>query len=202
MFDSGIKVKDLFEQIENEADIAIGIDDDVLLQSYNGLIRGLYRDIIQNEKMKEYDGEDIDANGVVTLDCDSEDVYRVYTKDFFELEKVNLTFALITSRMCWYVSGADTITLKNFDDDSCYVVNYEIPDKVGTIKSNGNSIIDPDPIVPVPIDFIDMVKAKIRGDMYNVANDDDLAGKWYGTYNARLEDFKLWITENKSEVMG
>ena len=47
-----------------------------------------------------------------------------------------------------------------------------------------------------------MVKAKIRGDMYNIANDDDLAGKWYGTYNARLEDFKAWVIQNDAEVLG
>ena len=56
--------------------------------------------------------------------------------------------------------------------------------------------------VPVPIDFIDMVKAKIRGDMYNLSNDDDLAAKWYGVYNARLEDFKMFVANIKEEVHG
>lgn len=192
MFDSGITVKALFEQINGEADIAPDVSADVLLQSYNGLIKALYRDIIKNEKMQEY--ESISESGVVLLDGNAEDVYRVYTEDFFELEKVNLTFALVTSRMCWYVSGADTITLKNFDGEFCYVVTYEIPEDADSVEFEGN--------VPVPLDFVDMVKAKIRGDMYNISNDDDLSSKWYGVYNTRLDDFRMWIAETKAEVLG
>lgn len=192
MFESGIMVSELMNQIKSEADIAVNVSDDVLLQSYNGLIRGLYRDIVKNEKMQEY--SKIDEGGIVTLDGNAEDVYRVYTKDFFELEKVNVTFALVTSRMCWYVSGGDRITLRNFEDDSCYVVSYEIPDVADFGENNAD--------VPVPIDFIDMVKAKIRGDMYNISNDDDLAAKWYGVYNTRLDDFRMWIAETKAEVLG
>ena len=192
MFDSGITVKALFEQINGEADIAPDVSADVLLQSYNGLIKALYRDIIKNEKMQEY--ESISESGVVLLDGNAEDVYRVYTEDFFELEKVNLTFALVTSRMCWYVSAKDKITLKNFDGESCYVVTYEIPEDADSVEFEGN--------VPVPLDFVDMVKAKIRGDMYNISNDDDLSSKWYGVYNTRLDDFRMWIAETKAEVLG
>ena len=76
------------------------------------------------------------------------------------------------------------------------------PEIVKYNSENGTFINADSDGVPVPIDFIDMVKAKIRGDMYNISNDDDLAAKWYNIYNSRIEDFKIFISENRTEVTG
>ncbi len=199
MFNSGVKVAELIRQINDEVDIAIDVDLSAMLQSYNGLIAGLYRDIIKKECGRPYK---INKKGSAenkfadwtTGEFSSECVYRVYTEDHFEAEKVNPTYALVTDRVCWYPSGEKEITLKNFPGESCIVIYYAMPAVVTSAESTD--------VVPVPIDFIDMVKAKIRGDMYNISNDDDLAAKWYGIYNSRIEDFKAWCAENKAEVTG
>ncbi len=51
--------------------------------------------------------------------------------------------------------------------------------------------------VAVPIEFIDLVKAKLRGEAYKVMNEDALAAKWLNDYNVLLENFKAWIEEKK-----
>ena len=202
MFDSGIKVVDLINQIRDEADIAIYVKDDVILQSYNGIVIGIYRDIIKHECLEMLPV----ADGKVEVGCPSESVYRVFTEDFFEAEKVNPTYALITDRVCWFPSKENAIIVKNFPSEGCAVVYHEIPEAVLNLKKldeDGKvTNEDVDTVVPVPIDFIDMVKAKIRGDMYNISNDDDFAAKWYGVYNTRIEDFKLFVAEKKEEVHG
>ncbi len=190
MFDSGMTVKTLFDQIKSEADIAIDVEDDVILNIYNGLITGLYRDIVKNEVYSE---EEIEDN-TVNLDFSCEDIYRVFDSSYFEAEKVNPVYALVTDRVCWFVSGGKQIKVKNFPDEKCIIFHYEMPDLPDEVGAEIN--------VPVPIDFIDMVKAKIRGDMYNISNDDDFAAKWYGVYNTRIEDFKLFVAEKKEEVHG
>lgn len=51
--------------------------------------------------------------------------------------------------------------------------------------------------VMVPTEFIDLVKAKLRGEAYKVANEDDVAAKWLNDYNVLLETFKLWLSEKQ-----
>lgn len=205
MFKSGVAVSDLFEQINNEVDIAIDIDIATMLQSYNGLMVGLYRDIIKEECFKFHTPVQETRYKTVVLETeqyDSEGVYRVYTEDMFEAEKVNPTYAMITDRICWFPLSKKKIALSNFPDGKCGIVYYVTPEIVTYNSENGTYINADEGGVPVPIDFIDMVKAKIRGDMYNISNDDDLAAKWYNIYNSRIEDFKIFISENRTEVTG
>ena len=46
--------------------------------------------------------------------------------------------------------------------------------------------------VHVPPEFIDMFRARIRGDFYKYVNEDALAAKWTNEYNTILENFKEW----------
>lgn len=206
MYKSGVTVSALLEQINNEVDIAFDIDVDVMLQSYNGLIIGLYRDIIKNEVVSKVSTALTKGDGELAFQEEafkSEQIYRVYTDKLFEAEKVNPTYALITDRTCWYPLGDKAIYLRNFDSEFAYIVYYESPEVVSYNKETG-AFINDDAIagIPLPIDFLDMIKAKIRGDMYAIANDDDLASKWYGIYNSRIEDFKMWVANTKEEVRG
>jgi hypothetical protein len=42
-----------------------------------------------------------------------------------------------------------------------------------------------------------MVLARIRGEVYKLAGDDDNAAKWLNDYNTQLESFKLWASERQ-----
>jgi hypothetical protein len=65
-----------------------------------------------------------------------------------------------------------------------------------TVTSHGN--ISEGVNVMVPIEFIDLVKSKLRGEAYKLANEDALAAKWLNDYNTLLETFRAWITEKAS----
>ena len=55
--------------------------------------------------------------------------------------------------------------------------------------------------IMVPAEFIDLGKAKLRGEAYKLANEDSLAAKWLNDYNVLLETFRAWITD-KSPNFG
>jgi len=50
----------------------------------------------------------------------------------------------------------------------------------------------------LPIEFIDLAKAKLRGEAYKVANEDSLAAKWINDYNMLVETFKAWIERERA----
>jgi hypothetical protein len=52
--------------------------------------------------------------------------------------------------------------------------------------------------VMVPAEFIDLVKAKLRGEAYKLANEGELSAMLLNDYNILLETFKAWITEKSS----
>ena len=47
----------------------------------------------------------------------------------------------------------------------------------------------------VPVEFIDLVKAKLRGEAYKLVNEGEIAAMWLNDYNILLETFKAWISE-------
>ena len=50
----------------------------------------------------------------------------------------------------------------------------------------------------LPVEFIDLVKAKLRGEAYKLANEDNHAAKWLNDYNTLLETFKAWIADKSA----
>lgn len=52
--------------------------------------------------------------------------------------------------------------------------------------------------VPLPYEFVELVRCKLRGEAYKLINDDALAAKWIGEYNTLLENFKVYIASHGS----
>ena len=44
-------------------------------------------------------------------------------------------------------------------------------------------------VIPLPDEFIPMLAARVRGEAYRLAGEDELAAKWLAVYNAGLADF-------------
>lgn len=55
-----------------------------------------------------------------------------------------------------------------------------------------------DGVVPLPYEFTELVRCKLRGEAYKLINDDALAAKWIGEYNTLLENFKVYIASHGS----
>lgn len=68
---------------------------------------------------------------------------------------------------------------------------YKMPElkKIENDKVTGN--------VMVPIEFLELVKAKLKATMYRNANEDELCAKWTALYNVKLEQFKIWVEQKR-----
>ena len=47
----------------------------------------------------------------------------------------------------------------------------------------------------VPMEWLDLVGAKMRGEAYKIANEDGLSAKWLNDYNTQLEYLKIWAAK-------
>ena len=73
---------------------------------------------------------------------------------------------------------------------------YFVRPALKTVDTNDNISSEN---VMLPVEFIDLAKAKLRGEAYKVANEDSIAAKWLNDYNVLLETFKAWISGKQSE---
>lgn len=52
--------------------------------------------------------------------------------------------------------------------------------------------------VKLPLEFVDMMRCKLKSDMYNFANDESNAAKWLDMYNNYLDNFKAFLLARTS----
>ena len=199
MFDSGIKASKLIEQIKSEADIAPDITEESYIQWLNAVEQLLYSEVIQEQKTYTYsiDSPLIKTNNGTIIVCDLpasngearvrfEDLHAVFVGDM-QLIKTTLTSGHVFPNSYYKVDNQLGIHLG--EEMNGIKVIYKVRPVPKTEATYG------DLNVMVPTEFIDLVKAKLRGEAYKVANEDDVAAKWLNDYNVLLETFKLWLSE-------
>lgn len=192
MFDSGISAKDLVEELKTtEVDIALDIPDKTYGQWLDALQQLLYTDIIKEQKKITIASP---ASNPISLDglegagenkIRFEDVYAVYAGDV-QLKRTNLTSGAIFP---------DTY----YKDNNCLGYNTKLTPitivylvKPALVTTSHGNVSDTK--IAVPVEFIDLVKAKLRGEAYKLVNEDNIAAKWLNDYNVLLETFKMWIS--------
>ena len=52
--------------------------------------------------------------------------------------------------------------------------------------------------VPLPYEFVELVRCKLRGEAYKLMNDDGQAAKWLSEYDVLVENFKTYIELHRS----
>ena len=72
---------------------------------------------------------------------------------------------------------------------------YFVRPEVKTVSENDE--IDSKNVM-LPPEFLDIARAKLRGEAYKIANEDVLAAKWLSDYNVLLENFKEWIKQRQA----
>lgn len=206
MFDSGISVKNLIDELKNtEVDIALEIPNSTYVEWLNSLQQLLYTEVIKEQKkvvLTGYKESPVNLSAIPTENNENtprfEDIYAVYA----DSENGIGGRQLIKSSVASGIVFDDTY----YKDNNNIGYNTEfIPEeltiiyivKPALIIADENDEVDESRIM-IPIEFIDLVKAKLRGEAYKLANEDSIAAKWLNDYNTLLETFKAWITEKSS----
>ena len=203
MFNSGITVETLIESVKSEADIAPDVPEENYMQWINAFEQMLYSEIIKEQD--EY-WANITDNSIKLKDITQEfearfeDVVAVYaTKNgkTVQLKKSTLATGDILPN-CYFKVGDKIFFSNGFYNKEDYPNGIEmriIYTRRPKIKTKTSEEI------MLPIEFIELMKSKVRGEAYKLANEDALAAKWLNDYNVLLENFKIWIS-NKSPSFG
>ena len=197
MFDSGIKASALIEQIENEADIAIPIAKESYVSWLNALEQLLYTELIQEQGKIELNGVNGSVIGIDTLNVPNgenavrfEDIHAIYA-DQTQLIESTVASGVIFPDTYYKIGNDIGVNLKKVPEKVkiVYFVKPELKttDNIGTKN------------VMIPVEFIDLAKAKLRGEAYKVANEGELAAMWINDYNVLLETFKAWLSGKQPE---
>ena len=203
MFDSGISVKEIIEELNEEVDIALPIPNKTYVTWLNSLQRLLYTEIIKEQnKIEEYCNNSnitINLSGLKVRSGEDvirfEDIHAIYVGDT-QLIKSTVASGMIFPNS--FYKFYDQLAI-NIDKTPVRISIVYISKPALVTVTDTDEINDAN--VMLPVEFIDLVKAKLRGEAYKLANEDDVAAKWLNDYNTLLETFKVWITD-KSPNLG
>ena len=120
-----------------------------------------------------------------------EDIHAVYA-DETQLIKSTLASGVIFSNAYYKEDVSLGIKLSELP------VKVKVVYCVRPVPKSAGALTDND-TVKVPVEFIDLVKAKLRGEAYKLSNEDGLAAKWLNDYNVLLETFRIWFSEKQPE---
>ena len=190
MFNSGIKVTDLIEQINSEADIALDIPDESYVQWLNSLQQLLYTEVIKEQKKvvlePPFGSSLIEMSDLAESgenDPIFEDIHAVYSG---EIQLIKSTVASGVIFPYTYFKFTNKLGFKADVDKPITIIYFVKPELINPNAMSKSYVM-------LPIEFIDIVTAKLRGEAYKLANEDALAAKWLNDYNILVETFKAWI---------
>lgn len=220
MFSSGVATKDLISCIKAESDIALDIENDTYIQWINSLEQLLYTEVIRQQGEVEVkldkdatieiqsalplssSSSVLNLNTLTTPDGEDnirfEDIYTVFADDL-QLIKTTLTSAKFFPNT--YYKTQDNKLGYNLKEKPgklkiIYIVRPAIKTWGEETDLDTGKKTEPG-YIKLPIEFIELVKSKLRGEAYKLANEDSLAAKWLNDYNVLLETFKQWINDKK-----
>ena len=202
MYRSGITAREMINSVKSETDIVVPISDLRLCSYINAVEQILYTDIIQDMRKVDVtptDNNTINISGIAHPDTESgiryEDIIKVIA-DGEELMPVTVisSEAILTNR---YWEDGDNIRYDYYEGTT--------PEKIEiiyTARPRLKSTSTMEDEICIPNEFTELVASRLRGEMYKLANNDALSKKWLDTYNAYLEDFKLWVAVKKERIYG
>lgn len=192
MFDSGTSASDLIEQIKGEADIAIPIATSSYVSWLNALEQLLYTELIQEQGELELAGTDssvININNLTVPDGENavrfEDIHAVYADDT-QLIKSTAASGVIFPNTYYKIKNNIGLSLKE-KPKKLKIIYYVKPELKTTSNIASKNVM-------IPLEFIDLASAKLRGEAYKIANESELSAIWLNDYNILLETFKSWLS--------
>jgi hypothetical protein len=185
MYDCGITAKAFIETVQGEADISAVIPEASWLRWINTVEQFLYAEILA-----EYVRVEIPYAEKIPLDSIGEgvtydDIISVYGDDV-ELDRAGVIAGTAVERPMYWTDYDGNVILRTAYVPSQVFVVYRLRP---AIKKTGAETIR------IPVEWLDLLAARMRGEAYKVANEDGLAGKWMNDYNMQLESFKIWAAK-------
>ena len=193
MFNSGKKVKDLIAELRDEVDIAVEIPTSTYLEWLTSLEHLCYSEIIKEQREISVlnPTTPVTINELPISDDEApirfEDIYTVYADDV-QLIKSTLASGRIFPDT--FYKDNDNLGFNSLYNTRELKIVYLARPKVKT-DDNGN--------VMFPVEFLDLVKAKLRGEAYKLADENNQSAKWINDYNIKLEHFKVWCNNRASQ---
>lgn len=220
MFNSGVTVAELITSLEAEVDIAGDLAPSFFVNHINAVEQMLYSDIIKEQAVIGIDNpkplidlSELKDESEKPYNIRFEDIYTVFACDHknneeheedervrevngyefndYQLFKTTLTSGVIFGDTWWNDGGKLGI---NTDKKHIKIVYYVRPvRKTGKPKENE--------CISLPPEFVDLIKCRLRAEMYKAVNEDELAVKWLNDYNVLVETFSAWV-ENRRPSFG
>jgi hypothetical protein len=192
MFDSGKPVKELIDELKDEVDIALEIHEGTYLVWLNTVEQLCYSEIIKEQKEVTvlYPANPVNLAEIEVSSDEApirfEDIITIYA-DNIELMKSTVASGQIFPNT-YYKSGNNIGFNADYEVREFKVI-YNVRPKPKT-TAEGN--------IMFPLEFVELVKAKLRGEAYKLVNEDALALKWLNDYNVHIETFKAWCNDKGS----
>ena len=198
MFDSGISVKDLIDELKDEVDIALEIPDATYITWLNSLQQLLYTEVIKEQSVKiltpPFQSKAVFLSTIAGNNENAvrfEDIHAVYADD---IQLMKSTFASGVIFPNTYYKGLGQLIFNATVINYLRIYYYVKPELVNDDNYDIKNVM-------LPIEFIELAKSKLRGEAYKLANEDSIAAKWLNDYNVHLETFKAWIAD-KAPTFG
>lgn len=195
IYNSGILASGFVEAISSEADITIEIPESSWYRWLSQVEQLCYTEFIKPLKKVEItipDNGEIDLSSIAEDDEDDvnfDDIVKIYV-DGVELRRGGAVSSVSLFRMPMYWLDGNTVYANR--DGEAYMI-YIVRPAIKTSTSDGE--------IALPLEWLDMLGAKMRGEAYKVANDDGIAAKWLADYNQQLASFKVWC-DNRNKRYG
>lgn len=202
MFDSTITAKDLIREVKNEVDVALPVPDEQYMfwlntaeqMLYSELIKELWEAKIRTDPSIEHSlFPDYSFQPPLIPEQEPprfEDIYAVYAEkdgQYIQLIQASPAQKDIFPD-CWYKTGQGEFGLGIHSENMQGVKLYYYVRPA--LKTEENYHIQ---TVKLPLEFIELIKAKLRAQAYKIENEFVLAQNWANDYNVLLEQFKVWI---------
>lgn len=197
MFNSGITVKELVDELIAEVDVALDIPKATYVTWLNSLQQMLYTEVIKEQVDWIIENASSKNPFKEMDDIRFEDIVAAYA-DGVQLIKSTPASGKIFPNTFYKEGGSIYFNAQYTTEDEILRVVHIVKPPLAKVDAN-DEIEDDD--VYLPIEFIELAKAKLRGEAYKLANEFDYAANWLNDYNNLLETFKLWIAE-KSPKFG
>ena len=198
IYESDVTASRLITSVSDDIKVFPAISMSNYIGWYNDVVQSIYKSIIKPctlitvaaAKETELSGIDIPDNSVFP-----EGAQMYLTKNGIrrKLLRVDNERDLVF-RDSVYI-GDEEIKISSDDiTDAKLIIEVLTPPPIIT-EDNASGAM-----VPFPIEYHDMIKARLKGEAFKLCNQDSTAAKWLNDFNAALEDFKAFHYRTKSIV--